>query len=527
MATQQRHQMWGSMRRICTLDLETDPFAPNRKVQPFLAGFYDGDRFVSFWGLDCVSQMVTFLESQEDEYLIFAHNGGKFDYFYFLPFIRHTTLKIINSRIVQAFLGRHELRDSYAILPFPLAAYKKTEIDYSKMEAAVRESNRDEIVSYLRDDCVDLHELVTAFFEEFGDKLTVGSSALKQLKLRHKFTCGGAVFDERFRKRFYFGGRCQVFRSGIIRGPVKILDVNSMYPYVMKAYLHPVGTSFELDKRIKKDTCFVVVEGYNRGAFPTRMKDNSLSFTVPYGRFYPTIHEFEASQDTGTFTVKKIIATYGCKNRITFTDFVDHFYDERNAAKLRGDKIHTLFYKFVLNSAYGKFAQNPENFHDYRITGMGYLGPPWEPAFVYQGSYIIWRKPVEQHHYNNITTGASITGAARACLLRGIAGAVSPLYCDTDSIICSDLKGVPIGETELGAWKVEATGNKAAISGKKIYAVFDGQKCVKKAHKGVRLTDAELIKIAQGETVTYENPVPSFKFDGSQVFTKRRVKRTS
>jgi hypothetical protein len=33
-----------------------------------------------------------------------------------------------------------------------------------------------------------------------------------------------------------------------------------------------------------------------------------------------------------------------------------------------------------------------------------------------------------------------------------------------------------LDETELGAWKVEALGDLAAIAGKKLYAVFEGDK---------------------------------------------------
>lgn len=514
------------MRRICVLDLETDPFEPGKMVHPFVAGFYDGSSFLSIWSPDCVKQMAARLEADKTESIIFAHNGGKFDWFFFLPYLNHSAIRIINNRIAQAFLGVHEIRDSFSILPFPLSAYKKTEIDYQKFFPKVREQHKEEIISYLRDDCVDLHTLVTAFFAEFGDKLTVGSSGLAQLKLHHKFKCGNGIYDKKFRERFYYGGRCQVFRAGVIHQPVTIVDVNSMYPHVMRSYLHPVGVANEVDKRITPSTCFVVADGRNEGAVPVRHPNGSLDFTVPHGRFYMSIHEWEAGLETKMFRPTKVVKTYSWKDRISFADFVEHFYTARNIAKSRGDKIHALFYKFVLNSTYGKFAQNPENFFDYTITEMVSMPEPWEPAYVHEGEYIIWRKPLDHHHYYNIATGASITGAARAMLMRGLHSSVDPLYCDTDSIICRSFPG-QISDTELGAWKVEGTGDMAAISGKKIYAVFQNGVCIKKAHKGVSLSDTELIRIAKGESVTYRHPVPALKFDGSHSFTVRTVRRTA
>ncbi len=325
--------------------------------------------------------------------------------------------------------------------------------------------------------------------------------------------------------------------------PISIFDLNSSYPYSMKAFLHPVNTGIRVSKWIEPDTCFVVAEGRNYGAFPTRTKSGGLDFTQPTGRFSTTIHEWEAALETGCFQPTRIVKTYGFECRQSFGAFVDHFYEARLHAKLIEDKIHTLFYKFVLNSSYGKFAQNPENYSEWCITKCDApMPPPWKVRYCYHGKYMIWEKPLESQHFYNIATGASITGASRSLLMRGLRGAIDPLYCDTDSIICRGLRGVPINETELGAWKCEATGTVAAIAGKKIYAVCSpgesppkkeglqidgrGHWCVKKAHKGFRATAADIFKVAAGETITYENPVPAFQLDGGVKWTVRKIRAT-
>lgn len=451
-------------------------------------------------------------------------------------------MRIVNGRIIQARLGESEIRDSYAIMPFPLKAYSKDDIDYQKMRVEVREEHKAEIISYLRKDCTALRELVVAFHEEFGDNLTVGGSALKQLRKRHTVKFGGAGYDERFRERFYFGGRVEVFRSGIVRGNIEIHDINSAYPFVMASCLHPIGTSVNITKRIQKNSCFVVAEGKNFGAFPMRLeKPKRLDFNVPEGRFYCSIHEWNAAEETGKFKPSRVVKTYAWDERITFDEFVHHFYGARQLADARGDKIHKLFYKYVLNSSYGKFAQNPENFSDYQILQRPEVLPePWTPGYI-TNDYIIWKKPTEVKNYFNICTGASITGATRALLLRGLSDAINPIYCDTDSIMCEGLRTGNVSDSDLGAWKLEATGTLAAIAGKKMYAVIDEnslfpcccktapKECqvhVKKAHKGAILTFDEIFRIARGEEIVAYNPVPAFKLDGSHQFVSRRIRRT-
>jgi DNA polymerase type B, organellar and viral len=528
------------MRRIAVLDLETDPFEYQRMIYPFVAGFYDGNTFTSYWGKDCIDRSVAMIKSLPEPYLIYAHNGGRFDFFYYLPHIeRH--LRIVNNRIIQTYLGIHELRDSYAIMPFALEQYKKTPIDYSKFTAQSRDKNRSEILSYLSDDCRDLYDLCVAFHQEFGDNLTIGGTAMKQLRKFHPFQTGNQDYDAKLRKDFYFGGRNQCFETGIIKGPVKVYDVNSMYPKAMQDYLHPVSTGLYRGHRIDSRTCFVKVEGKNEGAFPVRSKDGSLDFTVSSGVFCTSIHEFNAAEETGTFKPQRILQTIGYSRRESFAEFVSYFYSARTKAKEVDDKIHALFYKFVLNSAYGKFAQNPENYADWFITKAGEFPPDWHsckksctddcrkkwtPSFMCE-DYIIWERPLMELNFYNVATGASITGAARAVLLRGIAASPRPLYCDTDSIISIGPTNVPVSETELGAWKLEAEGTMAAICGKKLYAIFKGSECIKKAHKGARLEGSDILKIAKGSTVESCNPVPAFKFDGSWTFTKRAIRRTA
>jgi DNA polymerase elongation subunit (family B) len=577
--------------QLAVLDLETDPFLPGRKPEPFLSGYYDGKTYISIWDdspAQVIVRTVAMLKQREPS-LIYLHNGGRFDVFYFMKHLVPGSIKIINNRIVSCHMGHHELRDSYAIMPFPLRSYKKDDIDYDWFERENRDSHRDEIVSYLKGDCEYLHELCVTFHAEFGNKLTIGGSSIAQLKTFHAFERSGPRFDTRLRKDFYFGGRNQCFRTGLIVAPVTVYDVNAMYPYVMRDYLHPVGTEINISRAVQDDTAFLTVEGENRGAFPTRTK-SGLDFTCPQGRFHVSVHEYRTAVETGAFTCRKIVECYNFTKRETFADYVNHFYFARKAAKASGDKARDLLYKFCLNSSYGKFAQNPENFWDYQLVkrtspcprdpcehcaGLGFHNPnchfcwrlnggtdpvsltkpdKWECKhcngsggkwFYSWGNedYTIWAARPRQAYFLNVATGASITGAARAVLLRGIRAAVDPIYCDTDSIISRGHNGeLNLSESELGAWKVEAVGDAIAVAGKKLYAVYsaaepkeksesvkiDGRKmwCIKKAHKGARLSGGDILRIAQGASVEYPNPAPSFKLDGSVQWVNRVIKAT-
>jgi hypothetical protein len=457
--------------------------------------------------------------------IIYLHNGGRFDIFFLIQWIE-AEMKIINGRIVQCWLGEHEIRDSYAIFPMALAVYKKDEIDIAKLNRDSRETHKTEILSYLQGDCVYLHELVSGFIDEFGDFLTIGSAAMNQLKKFHPFEHGTRYHDEKFRSQFFFGGRVQCFQSGIINQEFKIYDVNSMYPFVMQNYTHPTGTNFTIERSVSRKTAFIVAEGYNRGAFASRTRAG-INFTSETGTFCATIHEWNAAEETGTFKVKRVLKTYDFDEWISFGEFVEHFFNARLKAKKSKDRLHELFYKLILNSAYGKFAQNPDSFNDFAITHRQTMPEPWQEHFIHAGGeYVIWKKGVTRHSYYNVGIGASITGAARAVLMRGLQKSVGLIYCDTDSIIARSITGVTFDDKQLGAWKEEGAGNRIAMAGKKLYACFSGSECIKKATKGARISAEEIVRVANGETVTFRKDAPTFKLDGRVEFISRRIKRT-
>jgi hypothetical protein len=109
--------------------------------------------------------------------------------------------------------------------------------------------------------------------------------------------------------------------------------------------------------------------------------------------------------------------------------------------------------------------------------------------------------------------------------MRALAVADRPVYCDTDSIICRGL-ALEHSASKLGAWKLEAEGDRIAIAGKKLYALMSGAECVKIASKGVRLSAAEVFRVAGGEIVTYKKEAPALGLNGATRYIERRIRAT-
>ena len=423
------------------------------------------------------------------------------------------------------------------------------------MEREYRERHKSEILEYLHKDCVSLYTVVNAFADRFGPKLTIGSTAMIQLIQRHDFEKMKPDQDAIFRP-FYFGGRVQCFQHGIITGPLKMYDVNSEYPAAMRNSLHPTSAGFHQTDTLPDSfdvPYFVEFRGWNNGALPAKDEDGQLTFEQEYGEFAVCSHELQVALEYRLCGIDQIRRVLIPRSHGTFGTFVDDFYAEKVVAKLAGDEVTEMFCKFMLNSAYGKFGSYPENFEDWFINrdfgnDQALRANGYDLKVEYE-EFELWARPATNadSSYFNVATAASITSAARAILLRGIQQAIDPIYCDTDSILCRGFSG-EISDTALGAWKLEKTAPMAAIGGKKLYALYDPEmlklpktvpnsqfKCrdpnpartaIKISSKGGSLSVDEIIKIARGGSVRYENQAPTFSLNQAPRFITRNFVST-
>lgn len=570
---------------LCVGDLETDPFSHGRIPEPFCAGLYiddpedpTGEGYHQFWGDDCVEQMFSFLvelmERTGKDYVVYFHNGGKFDFKWFTKYLDDSSAPFfIDTRMVKAMFCGIEFRDSYSLIPVALRKLvnknsAKTDIEYWKMERMYREQYKEEILEYLRMDCVTLIDALRDFISRFGWRLTIAGTATPYINNFHGFDCMDYEADTLIRP-FFGGGRVQPFEYGIIIAPegeeFVMVDNNSMYPAAMKNFMHPVSVIPKKYKDLRDDTDFAIIHtDYNEGCLG--YKDGiDYSFTRKTGRFLATIHEIRAGLSTGTLSIKKVEQSFSFTHKVSFADFVDHFYSLRLDAKANNDISGTEFYKLVMNSGYGRFAMNTTGYKEYLVNPSELPLPQWSKTVERDenkkiikspngwriarkdDTLTVWQRPARNAgtKFVNVATAASITGAARSVLWNAICSSDRPLYCDTDSIICRRFHG-DLDDKRLGAWKVEATGNAVFIAGKKMYAFLTTTRpkdadrkayeelsiegktfyLLKKAHKGVQLTGSQIMDICKGNVIEYTSEVPTFKIDGSVTFSSRKVQMT-
>lgn len=537
------------------IDCETDPFKPGRVPRPFIWGAYN-IRSREYQTFGFASLLAEFFRDRHC--VVYAHNGGKFDYHYLREYVNSDeNILVINGRMAKFSIGKAEFRDSYNILPFPLAEYKKDEIDYGIFEPDLRvlPENAALIEKYLKSDCIYLGELLEQYFARFGRGLTQAGAALQYWAKHYnkgvKPKQTAAQF-ERY-KPYYYGGRVECFRSGYAECAYTIVDKNSAYPHAMLHH-HPISTEGMLLEKLPKrellPQCFVSLTAIAKGCFPYRMETGELIFPRDNEarQYHVTGWELLAAQEMGAVQVLSIDEVHYFRETIDFAGYIHEFYEERKKAKANGDKAGDLFAKWFMNGCYGKFASNPEHYSEYLVATVqstpkfvrdGYAEyKPWG-----DGRSLLWRTlPVDRQRYYNIATAASITGFVRAELFKDLCSARGLIYCDTDSISAEDVSRLPIGK-ELGQWKVELVCDDYAVAGKKMYAkrsAFDQgldsktgiykypKGAYKVACKGVNLTAAEIIAAAKGGEVEFNPSVPTYSVVRPEpAFVSRKVRLTA
>lgn len=548
------------LEQVAVLDMETDPFDNVKKgiVLPYLAVLHSEcfDTII-IWEQDhelFIEKVIAAIVALPDSFTIYAHNGGKFDFMFFVHKLRGK-VSFKGRGIMGATIGNHELRDSYHIIPERLAAYKKDDFDYSKLTKAERHNYKETIIKYCVNDCVYLLDLIKKFLNKYGFKISIGAAAMAKVKENYKIETL-ADYQDKMIRPFFAGGRVEcIMGLGHWVKPLKLIDVNSMYPDAMANKKHPVGSEYLIRPGApSKDTAFLTIECDNNGALMTHGDDGGLCGTVEHGIFKTTIWEYNMAMELGLIDNVRFI---NCVDNFRWTDFAKFvlpLYELRAAEK---DRLATLepgtpeydecnanilFYKLILNNAYGKFAQNPRRFKEYFLTDpycrpeqldIKALGFPMKPE--YDGStHWIWSKPIDKIKFNNVGTSASITGAARAKLMHAKHLSLNPVYCDTDSLICEEPRGLDLHPSRLGAWDVEKHISELIVCGKKLYAYKTTDKKTGMPHekpvirsKGSQgISWDEMLSILAGEVVQKTNFGPTLTRRGDQAYITRNIRST-
>lgn len=535
-----------------TIDCETDPFKPGRIPQPFIWGVYEGES-ESYEEFATAEEVAAFLQDKEG--MTYAHNGGKFDYHYMRDLINtDDAIMVISGRLAQFKIGDMTFRDSMNILVNPLRAFAKDEIDYAKLEPDVRHLHMAEIRAYLRSDCVNLWNTIKTYFDKYGRTLTQAGASMRYWSKNYAPDWTRQTMRQSEDTRpFYYGGRVECFASGHGVESFSVVDINSAYPHAMLSE-HPISPEGVSDRRLPclddMGPQMVRIEGVARGCFPYRNEDGSLFFPDDENtvrEYCVTGWELKAALELDAFKVFNVCDVYHYADTVNFTEYVNHFYAERQIAKAAGDKAADVFAKLFLNSLYGKFASDPEKYSEFviassdtieawcgpKLNSLRKSGDPYVKLGPWGDRYLCGRAlPEEKHTYYNVATAASITGYVRSQLFRAISQCSGVLYCDTDSIAARDVSRLPQGG-KLGEWKLEARCSEWAIAGKKLYAFKTdavdekGTPVWKTASKGVQLEPDQIVRVSRGEEIKSNPAVPTYTMHRElPTFVPRVIRKT-
>ena len=353
---------------------------------------------------------------------------------------------------------------------------------------------------------------------------TRGSTAMAAYLFRHYKTPiyihnnAQAIALER---ESYRGGRTECFYIGDLNNDdYYIVDVNSLYPFVMRNNSYPV----KYGKTVKTPSLRALRKALGVKAVVAKVivdtdepvyalkRDRTI---FPVGRFTVTLCTPELKYALAFKHIVSIEKMIVYEQADIFRSYVDKFYSLRLDFRSAGVTEYVEMCKKMLNSLYGKFGQKAEEW-----TKIG--DAPNEPDRIETTYYAdtnrrgairyllgeVWELTGHGECFDSFPAIAShVTAYARMYLwgLMQIAGSENYYYCDTDSLIinkvglCSLKK--TIDESSLGGLKIDNAGSSVQLRGLKDYSF--GAKVV---IKGVR---KNAIRVCAG--VYTQDSWPSFK----------------
>jgi hypothetical protein len=529
-------------QRIGVLDFETDPFARGAECKPFCWGvLFDDGTFYSDWSDDCVTSLAALLRGAGD-CTVYAHNGGRFDFLFLSGFLDQDAL-ILDGRIMRCAIGKCELRDSFLILPHALGEIGlKLSINHDWLTKPKRGRYKRKILNYLKQDCVTLLAEVERFRANFGDSLTLAGAARRALQKSHKKIHGRRIealtleHDRMFR-RYYFGGRTENFEKGVLYDDWKMYDMRSCFPAVMRDHPHPTGSDFITVSDLTDSTDFITFDGYSDGLLPVRKKGGGVEFPRGRGIFHATGHEVRYGIAVGAISINRIEVAYEFVRRENFAPFINAMGSRRMACIESGDVTGAQQFKNVMNSSYGGQGLAIDSLGNWQIHQSAEKMSGAEIDRLKEAGFFLaytcdeasfWQQPLDEYDkarlVKNVAMAASVTGAARTRLAGALAVSDRPAYCDTDGIICRSLD-LPLSD-EIGGWRIIDQGNRLAIAGKKMYALFDDFGERRKASKGGDLTAEEIERIARGAVVQYRAKRPTYSVSNRGSYADRTFRAT-
>ena len=333
-------------------------------------------------------------------------------------------------------------------------------------------------------------------------------NAFRHRFMKHKIYIHADEAANNLERESYCGGRTEAFFIGdLSRQRVITLDVNSMYPAVMKKGIYPTKL-IALRRNLTPQGLKYVLNNYLacakvrvRTEIPCLPCKVGKKLFFPVGEFVTTLASPELELAFSYGKVEEVYEAALYQPAPLFVEFVDFFYNARLQAKTEGNKVNNLLFKLIMNSLYGKFGQKAGDWEIIGETDREDAG--YEEVYdLEEGKWLTYKwfngilmvKKEEKEGYDSFPAIAShVTSYARKLLFEYIlqAGFDNVYYCDTDSVFVNEegLKNLSryVDKEELGFLKYEGEKAGLRIYGPKDYEWESGEK-----HKGVPKTAQRL-----------------------------------
>lgn len=369
-----------------------------------------------------------------------------------------------------------------------------------KLPMPADDAPRGEWDTYCQHDCLVIMRACQRFWSFIHDNdlgnnsMTLASQSMHSYRhrfMQHKvqITTNGTAL--KLARKSYTGGRVECFYIGHVSECVVALDVNSMYPFVMRDGYFPCKLR-GVYKHVTVDDLNYMIKHYCVTAqclvntvepvYPI-VHDKRLVF--PTGRFVTTLSTPEIEYGLCHSLIEGIGTTAVYARAKLFTSFVDYFYNKRLEAKAKGDMASSWMFKILLNSLYGKFGQRGheviESHNDDDLHAES------TNDYVYEDGRVVHKVSLGGLHFSSIIGGetydsfpaiaAHVTAYGRQYLWNLISrvGCGSTLYCDTDCLWIRADRLVSymdlLDASALGGLKVEHEANGCIIRGPKDYTI--------------------------------------------------------
>ena len=414
--------------------------------------------------------------------------------------------------------------DSLKIIPFSVSGIAKAfglpisklELDYNKPRELGHILEPEEI-EYIKNDVKIVSMALKVLFDEGLNHITSASNALHDYKKGYKEDKFSKLFPtipleiDKDIRQAYKGGFTYLnpIYKEVDVGEGEVLDVNSLYPSVMRYELLPVGYPIPYDGKYEDDPDYPLY--IQMITCSLEVKDNMIP-TIQIKGSYFLSNEYLKSSDgdivclvLSNVDLKLFLEHYnvyeleyirGYKFKGMhglFDNYIDKWTERKIKATKEGNKGQRALSKLMLNSLYGKFATSKE------IQSKLPYYDELDELIKYQLS------DIELVDGLYLPIGIFITAYARNKTIRTSQAIKSysidkygkDMYCysDTDSVhtllpIDELTKFCEIDDVKLGAWKHESHFTKARFIRQKCYLEdirekmsFKKIKCLKHKHK--------------------------------------------